>query len=168
MAPLLGTWSFVSAEVQEWLQMLFSAASVVFTLYFWLVRANRERVSVVVHQVGGFEGVLDGGVGIWSGTLFVVNRSIMPTAIVAARAELWWQGRWLAGNCVSCDGSELPWNLPPAQAFAKAVRVAFDVGMETTRAQVYADQRLRITFVTVEGRRVTGEVRTNDLCAMAA
>jgi len=168
MSPLFGSWWLVSAEVQEWLKMLFSAGSLVFTLYFWLVRANRERVAVAVHQVGGFEGVLDGGIGIWSGKLFVVNRSILSTAIVAARAELWWQGRWLVGNCIPGDDCELPWNLPPAQAFAKTVRAAFDLGPETSRAQVYADHLLRITFVTVEGRRVRGEVRTNDLCAAAA
>src|SRR5262245_43060385 len=73
----------IPADVQEALKLLFSAGSLAVTLYFWFVRANRERVSVAVHPVSGFEGSLEsGGVGFWTGRVFLANRSILPTAVV--------------------------------------------------------------------------------------
>jgi hypothetical protein len=159
--PLVGLSEVFSPELQEILKFLFSGVSLLATLYFWLVRANRERVALAVHAVHGFEGCLqDDGTGVWTGKLFLANRSILATAVLAGRAELWWQGRWLVGGFHAADGSELPWNLPPAQVFAKDVIAAFDLGREATREQVYAEQRLRFTFVTVEGRRVVVKLRS--------
>jgi hypothetical protein len=151
------------------MKLLFSTGSLAATLYFWLVRANRERVSVGVYAVNGFEGALDDhGLGLWTGRLFLANRSILPTAVVTIKAELYWDGRWLPGQVGTGEASELPWNLPPSQAFAKSVTAAFNLGPEATRAQVYASHRLRFTLATVEGARVTGEIRTGEQVAAAA
>jgi hypothetical protein len=159
---LLALVPFLSTDVEEVLKVVFSVVSLVATLYFWLVRANRERVSVAVHAVSGFEGALnDHGVGFWTGKLFLANRSILPTAIVAGRAEVWWNGRWLVGNCVANDDSELPWNLAPSQVVAKNVIAAFDLPAGTERERVYQNQRLRFTFLTVEGRQVREEIQSN-------
>lgn len=161
MLSLFALSEILSADAQEVLKLGFSGASLVVTMYFWMVRANRERVSLGIFPVGGFEGTLEpGGIGLWSGRLFLANRSILPTAIVAAQVELLWQGRWLPGHVGTGEGSELPWNLPPSQVFPKDLKAAFDLGMEISLDEVYADQRLRFTFVTVEGRSVYQEVRT--------
>lgn len=151
-------------ELQDAVKMLFSTASLVFTAYFWLVRVNRERISVRTYPVSGFEGSLEsGGVGVWSGKLFIANGSILSTAIVAGKVEIWWDGRWLRGHFAVGDGSELPWNLPPSQAFSKAVTAAFEIGLEVDRDQVYENQRLRFTFATVERKAIVEEFETRSL-----
>lgn len=168
MPPLFGTAEGLTSDFQEMLKLIFSGTSLVITAYFWFVRANRERVSLGIFPVDGFEGSLEsGGVGLWAGRIILTNRSIVPTAVIAARAELWWDGRWVTGNVVAGDGSELPWNLPPSQATAKTLNAAFDLGLQTSREQVYADQRLRLTFITVEGYRAVGEFRTHAVGAAA-
>lgn len=169
MPPLFGSLDLSSLDAQELLKIAFSATSLLVTGYFWIVRVNRERVSLGIFPVGGFEGTLEPGhVGAWAGRIFLSNRSILPTAVIAAKAELWWNGRWIVGNAITGDGSELPWNLPPSQATSKTITTAFDVGPETTREQIYADQRLRLTFITVEGCRVTAEFRTHAVGSLAA
>lgn len=161
MLPLFGTAEVLSMNIADAMKLLCSVGSLVVTLYFWFVRSNRERVAVAVYHVGGFESSLEPyGVGLWSGKIFLANRSILPTAIVRTQAELFWQGRWITGMVHLAEGCELPWNLPPSQVFAKNVTAAFDVGKETTCDQVYANQRLRFTFETVEGCRVTGETES--------
>jgi hypothetical protein len=160
---------FISSDVQDNLKMLFAAGSVAVTMYFWFVRINRERVSLKVYPISGFEGALeDCGLGIWSGRVFLANCSIMPTAVVTVKAELWWEERWLAGQVGGQAGSELPWNLPPTQVFPRDLTAAFELGPRATREQVYANQRLRFTFVTIEGRRFTEEFQTGCLQAAAA
>lgn len=167
--PLFGDLDVVWPENQELMKMGFSLSSLLVTAYFWFVRVNRERVSLGVFAVSGFEGSLEpGGVGLWAGQIILTNRSILPTAVIAAKAELWWDGRWIAGNAVPGDGSELPWNLPPSQASSKTLSTAFDVGPDTQRERIYADQLVRLTFVTVEGCRITGEFRTHAVGALAA
>lgn len=169
MVPLLALDLSSAENWQEIAKMLFSTGSLVVTLYFWFVRANRERFSVGVHVVSGFEGSLEpGGIGVWSGKVFVANRSILPTAIVAGRAELWWEGRWLAGRLAEGDGSELPWNLPASQAYAKNVVAVFDLGRGVSVERIYARQRMRLIFETVEGRNVVGKVRTGEVGASLA
>src|SRR5688500_6358043 len=67
----------VSPAVQDAVKLLFSAVSLLITLYFWYVRINRERVALRVYPVGGFEGALqNNGDGIWTGRIFIANRSI--------------------------------------------------------------------------------------------
>ena len=95
MFTLFALSEIMSSDIQEVLKLGLSGISLVVTMYFWLVRANRERVSVGIFPVGHFEGTLEpGGVGQWTGRLFLANRSIMPTAIVSARVELLWKGRY--------------------------------------------------------------------------
>jgi hypothetical protein len=55
----------------------------------------------------------------------------------------------------------LPWNLAPSHVVAKQVTMAFQFDDQTTREQVYEDQMLRITFITVEGRKITQEIRSS-------
>ncbi|MBY0522064.1 MAG: hypothetical protein K2R98_01620 [Gemmataceae bacterium] len=139
---------------------LFSLASAGMTAYFWLVRVNRERESVRVYQVSDFAGTLEPGqVGYWVGKIFLANRSINPTAIVEASAELYWNGRWVPGVVHTADDVDLLWNLTPLQVVARKVGAAFPLDAKTTREQVYAPQKLRVTFVTVEGKKLVHEVR---------
>lgn len=157
-------------EPKDAMQAAMSVGSLAVTLYFWFMRANRERVQVKVYPVNGLEGTLEeGGVGCWTGRLFFANASILPTAIVAAKAELWWDGQWLSGAFHVGAGSELPWNLPPTQVFPKDVVAAFDLGKCSKRERVYAEQKLRFTFVTVEGCRIVVEVNSGaSLASLAA
>lgn len=167
-APILLS-TVLSENLQDAMKWLFSGASLLVTVYFWCVRINRERVSLRIYSDSGFEGTLEsGGVGLWVGRIFVANRSILPTAIIAANVELWWDGRWQSGRVIPCDGSELPWNMPPTQVFARGLRAVFDLGEETPRERIYATQRLRFTFSTVEGCRVRQEVETAAERALAA
>jgi hypothetical protein len=151
-----------SESIQDDLKTAFSVLSLGVTAYFWFVRANRERLSVGIHQVGGFEGVLEAGqVGVWTGRVFLANRSILPTAIVDGFAEIKWNGRWQKGRLIAADESALPWNLEPSYVVAKQVTMAFQFDEQTTREQVYEDQILRIAFMTVEGRKITQEIRSS-------
>jgi hypothetical protein len=160
--PLFASLDNFPISLQEAMKLLFSASSLVVTAYFWFVRVNRERTSIAFYAVNGFEGALEPhGLGVWTGKVFLANRSILPTAIVQARAELWWGGSWRTGNAVAADGSELPWNLPSAQVFAKNITAVFDLGPDTSREQVYANQKLRFTFETVDGSRVVWETNTD-------
>jgi hypothetical protein len=144
------------------MKLAFSAGSLGVTAYFWFVRVNRERVSVGIFPAYGFEGTLEpGGVAVWTGKVFLCNRSILPTAIISGEVELWWKQRWRKGRFYANDGHELPWNLPPSQVFAKQMSVAFDLGEGTPRERVYANRRLRFTFTTIEGYRVSGELQTH-------
>jgi hypothetical protein len=166
---VFATFDLITPELKEMLQMAVSGASLLVTAYFWFIRANRERVSVGIFPVSGFEGALNGpGLGVWTGQVFLTNRSILATAILSGKAELYWEGRWITGNLVAGDGFELPWNLPPAQAYSKTIIVAFDVGVRTTAEKVYESQRIRVTFLTVEGQRVAREFRTNAVHELAA
>ena len=161
--------SFLSPEVREALQMAFSLGSLVVTAYFWFVRVNRERVSIGLYPVSGFEGALERpDTGVWTGQIFLTNRSILPTAVVAGKTELFWKGNWILGNLIAGTGSDLPWNLPPTQAFAKTVTLVFDVGPQTSADALYVDQRVRIAFLTVEGKQVVGEFRTHSVGRLAA
>lgn len=159
---LFGLSTQLLTSLQSHGQMVLSVGSFVVTAYFWVVRINREREALRVYQTGTFEGTLESGhIGAWAGRLMLANRSIMPTAIVEAKVELCWQGKWLLG-CINLDETnQLPWNLPAQQVAAQKLVAGFDVGPETTPEQVYADQRLRFTFLTVEGRRVVKIVETN-------
>jgi hypothetical protein len=149
-------------SLADLMKLVFSAGSLGITAYFWFVRVNRERVSVGLFPAYGFEGTLEsGGIGVWTGRLFLSNRSILPTAIISGEVELWWKKRWLKGRFYANDGHELPWNLPPSEVFVKTVSVAFDLGENTPRERVYAKRRLRFTFITVEGHRVAGELPTH-------
>ena len=149
------------------MKLAFSAGSLGVTAYFWFVRVNRERVSIGIFPAYGFEGTMEsGGVGVWTGNIFLSNRSILPTAIISGEVELLWKKRWRKGRFYACAGHELPWNLPPAQVFAKTVSVAFDLGEDTPRERVYANRRLRFTFVTVEGQRISGELPTHVVTEM--
>ncbi len=166
MGPLFAATELVSPTVQQAFQALCSVGSLLITVYFWFVRMNREKVSVGVFPIGGFEGALHpDNLGVWSGRLYLANRSILPTAVVAVEAELWWKGRWQTGNCVPEEGSELPWNMPPTQVFVKTLRLVFDVGPDTVCDEVYANQRVRLTFVTVEGSRIVTQLDTNATAA---
>ena len=167
--PLFAFPEVVSPAMQDFLKLGFSAGSLIVTLYFWFVRINRERVSVGLYPDRGFEGTLQpDGLGVWTGRVFLVNRSILPTAIVVAKAELWWEGRWLAGQAYPTEGSELPWNLPPSQVFARGLCAVFNLGPETPRERVYANQRIRFTFTTVERGQVREVVETVLDSALAA
>lgn len=151
-------------SLQDVLNTLFSMASFGVTVYFWFIRVNRERVSVKVYPVGPFEGTLEsGGVGLWTGKLFLANRSILPTAIVEVQVELLWKGMWRSGRFFGGEGAEPPWNLKPQQVTPRLqVSAAFAVGEEVTREQIYEPQRLRFTFVTVEGWLIAHEFRTAE------
>jgi hypothetical protein len=158
---LLATSDFLPLSLQEVMKLLFSASSMAITAYFWLVRMNKEKVSLAFYGGNGFEGTLEPhGVGLWRGRIFLANRSVLPTAIVRVQVELWWEERWLTGVFHTAEGSELPWNLPPSQVFPKNIIAAFDLGPNTSCEQVYANQRLRFTFETVEGKYITGEAQT--------
>jgi len=153
--------TLISPVVQELVKFLFSTVSLLITFYFWYVRINREKVALKVYPVGDFEGALqDNGEGIWSGRIFIANSSILPTAVVSVKAELWWDGRWLEGPCAMGEGSELPWNMPPSQVFPRDLRAAFLLPPDTTREEVYANHSLRFTFETVDGSRITTETET--------
>ena len=150
------------ATVQAHLQTFLSIGSCAVTGYFWLVRINREREAVRIYQMGVLDGTLESGaLGVWTGKLMLANRSIMPTGIVAGKAELYWKGRWLPGTFATSDANELPWNLSPQQVVPQKVVAIFAIGEETTRERVYEDQRIRFTFLTVEGRSVVKELQTN-------
>jgi hypothetical protein len=159
---------FLSSSLQDDLKTLLSGVSFVATLYFWMVRANRERVSLGIYTAGGFEGELHpGGVGVWTGRLFIANRSTMPTAIIDLKVELYWDGYWRSGCCHALEPNDLPWNLTPSQVTAKTVTAAVTVG-DVACDRVYEPQRLRFTLVTVEGKHVTQEVRTGAAAAASA
>ena len=154
--------SLSSDALADFMKLAFSAGSLLITVYFWFVRINRERVSIGLYPAYGFEGALEhGGVGVWTGKLFLANRSILPTAIIGGEVELWWKKKWISGGFHVGDGYELPWNLPPSQVFAKTISVAFDLGANTPRERVYANRKLRFTFVTIEGVRISAELQTH-------
>ena len=169
MQQLLADTGVLSGDLQDFLKLGLSVGSFVVTVYFWFIRVNRERVAIGVYPAGGFEGTLEsGGIGLWTGRVFLTNKSILATAVISVEVELWWNGRWVAGNAIPDLDNPLPWNLPPSQAFAKTVRAAFDLGPDTDREKVYLNQRLRFTFNTVEGVRVPVEMKTNEVVAKAA
>jgi hypothetical protein len=76
-----------SESIQNDLKTAFSVLSLGVTAYFWFVRANRERLSVGIHQVGGFEGVLEAGqVGVWTGRVSSpIARFFRPPSSMGSR-----------------------------------------------------------------------------------
>ena len=166
---MAGLFADASLDWADAMKLLFSAGSLGVTVYFWFVRINRERVSVGVFPAGGFEGRLEpGSLGVWTGKVYLANRSILPTAVVAGEVELLVRGRWQKGGFHTPDGSELPWNLPPSQAYAKSMIAAFDLPADTPTEWVYANRKLRITLITVEGARLVNELSTHAELAAAA
>lgn len=157
-----------AGDYQDLMKLAFSAGSLLVTVYFWFVRVNRERPALGVYSAGGFEGSLDSGFGVWRGRLFVANRSILPTAIVALRSEVYWKGRWVAGQCGTGEGSDLPWNLPPNQVFPHSLVAVFDLGADPSLEHIYANRPLRFVFTTVEGKSIVAEVESQPAPAAAA
>ena len=165
--PLLADFSLDT--IQDHCKTLFSLASLAVTAYFWFVKANRERVGLRIYQTSKFEGSLEpNALGFWQGEVYLANRSTMPNAVVEVKTELFWKGQWIPGYTNLPEGHELPWNLTPLFVTQRKISGAFQLDPKTDREEVYANQRIRFTFISVEGRSFVKEIQTEELAALTA
>ena len=105
------------------LSLIGSAIATLSTLYFWLVRVNRERPQLKIHLAGPMAAdTLAAAAGAPPGTarsLFsvkavVANYSALPNAVLGVRA---WvktrEGNWAPAVTSVDDKTQPPFNLPP-------------------------------------------------------
>jgi hypothetical protein len=137
------------------------------TAYFWLVKMNRERAGLRLYRVADFRPdrpqcapVPGTQKAVWYGELCLANPSSLPAVVVQIRVQLRWQGRWRDGKLVLEKKDDVPWIVEPLRVLSRGFGCAFLVEESATRAQLQQPQRLRFTFVTVEGRPRVKEIST--------
>ena len=129
--------NFDPESAREYLALAGSAIAVTSTLYFWLIRANREKAQVEVHPIRGLDGFVmfnedyvtlrrlkcaDGEVGAkYLLGLALANNSTLPNAIIGIRVWMKFAQPNASGDCwremdvAHCDSETalVPINLPP-------------------------------------------------------
>jgi hypothetical protein len=166
--------TILAAEIPEFsvyqINTILAVGSALVTAYFWMIRANRERAGVKVHQASKFtsnhrerKNEQDAPISRvwWDGKLFMTNRSTLPAAVFRAQVELQRDGKWVRGDFGWGEDGELPYNLAPLHVVTKKVAAFFDLEPEFSREDSYKKWQIRFTFETVEGKKIRFVVDTN-------
>jgi hypothetical protein len=156
-------------------QTLFAVGSTCITVYFWLIKMNRERAGLKLYRVADFRpdrlqcsDKPSKEKATWYGEIYLANPSTLPIAVVRFQAQLLWRGRWIDGRMVMERKDDVPWMVEPLRVLARGFGCAFDVEEGTAREQLLRPHKLRFTWTTVDGRHRSQEVETSLTAASAA
>jgi hypothetical protein len=144
-------------------RMLLSAASFLFTTYFWFVKARRERPNLQFFQLNDFRSVcrrhpdrkdvkrlclqqLD------TGGVLIVNHSTRQNSIVVFDCFLQTNDGEIQGDWGYSGDDKPPWNVGPESTIAFSPACFFDVPEDF---EVPEDPTFRIRFITASSRQFT-------------
>ena len=142
-------------------RMLMSAASLVFTTYFWFVKARKERPNLEFYQLSDFraacrrhpeqEGLkrlclqqLD------TGGVLIVNHSTRQNSVVLFDCYLQTDRGEIQGDWGYSGEDKPPWNVGPESTIAFSPACFFDVPEDY---EVPDNPQFRIQFITASGAR---------------
>lgn len=164
------------AQEMSWMSLAGSVFSTACTVYFWFVRARRERPKLTAHLLE-HEFFLGQGraetrtIGVKLAVV-VANGSILPNAVIGARAWLKTaDGAWESVEGLTTDAqTPLPINLPPQQTGILRLtgRITFsthaDLESQRPSAAAYVAQYLRRPVeIEFETLGLNGHVTANVL-----
>lgn len=141
------------------IEAILSIASLTITLYFWFVKANRERPSLRFFQLGDFSANLRRMAGqdgmrrlcvqqMDSTGVLVANDSTRQNAIINFECAFLHNGRWVAGDWGYVDENKPPWNIGPESSVALGLAFFFDVEEDF---EIPTQLEFRVTFNVVSG-----------------
>ncbi|HVS36422.1 MAG TPA: hypothetical protein VMS17_12725 [Gemmataceae bacterium] len=172
--PLLVALIFASFLGEFNLQTIFVVASTCITVYFWVIKWNRERTGLKLYRVADFRADRlqcsdkpGQEKATWYGEIFLANPSTLPIAVVRFRVQLLWRGRWMDGRTVMERKDDMPWTVEPLRVLARSFGCAFDVEEGTAREQLLKPHKLRFTWTTVDGRQKSQDVETSQTASAA-
>lgn len=149
------------AQSQPRIETILSVTSLVITVYFWFVQANRERPDLRFFQLTDFRAVTrrvpeQEGVRrlcvqqLDSCGVLVANNSTRQNAIINYECAFLHQGRTLQGDWGYIDDNKPPWNIGPESSIALGLAFFFDVEDDF---EVPAQIEFHVSFITVSGKR---------------
>lgn len=141
--------------------LVLSGVSCLFTAYFWLVKARKERPHLEFYQLSNFrassrrhperEGVkrlclsqLD------TGGVLIANHSTRQNSIVLFTCYLQTERGEIRGDWGYTGDDKPPWNIGPESTIAFSPSCFFDVPEDY---QVTEDLAFRVEFITASGKR---------------
>lgn len=141
--------------------MMLSGATTLFTAYFWLVRANRERPALAFVQLSRFlvtsrknrerEGYLRVGFQQRdTGGVLIVNHSSRQNSIIRFTCYLETEEGEITGDWAYSGDDKPPWNVGPETSIAFSPACFFDVPEDI---ELGDNPSFRLDFITASGRR---------------
>lgn len=152
---------YLLAESRVGIETILSVTSLVVTLYFWFVQANRERpdlrffqltdMRAVTRRVPGHEGVVRLCVQqLDSHGVLVANNSSRQNAIVNYECSFQYQGQTVVGDWGYVDDDKPPWNVGPDSSIGLGLAFFFDVAEDF---EIPDQLEFSVTFFAVNGKR---------------
>ena len=142
-------------------ELLFSSLSFVVTVYFWFVKARRDRPNLQFHQLSNFRTSCRrhqerDGIGrlaiqqLDTGGVLVVNHSTRQNSIALFRCYLETDdGFLIEGDWGYVGDDKPPWNIGPETSIAFSPACFFDVAEDF---DVPENPRFRMDFITASGK----------------
>jgi len=145
------------------IKMVFSAFSFLVTSYFWLVKARKERPSLVFHQLSNFRMTTrrhqrrEGWKRICisqidTGGVLAVNHSTRQNSIIMFDCHLLTDLGLVKGDWGYTGEDKPPWNIGPESTIALSPAFFFDVPEEY---EAPAAPEFIATFITASGKSFT-------------
>ena len=143
------------------IEMVMSGASCLFTSYFWLIKARKERPSLEFFQISDFRAncrrhpELEGTKRLCiqqldTGGVLVANHSTRQNSIVLFDCILLTDHGAIQGEWGYSGDDKPPWNIGPESTIAFSPACLFDVPEDF---EVPENPRFQIQFITASGKR---------------
>ncbi|MFK7819769.1 MAG: hypothetical protein AB8G99_13700 [Planctomycetaceae bacterium] len=147
------------AQVEVGVEAVLSTVSLIVTLYFWFVQANRERPRLRFFQLGDFRANLrsiPGQEGVKrlcvqqmdSYGVLVANDSTRQNAIINFECSFRRGGQWVQGDWGYVGDDKPPYNIGPESSIALGLAFFFDV---EDSFEIPPQLEFRVTFNAVSG-----------------
>lgn len=144
-------------------RMLMSAASFVFTAYFWFVKARKERPNLEFYQLSDFRSGLrrhherEGFKRLHfqqmdTGGVLIVNHSTRQNSIVLFDCYLQADGKQIQGDWGYGGDDKPPWNVGPESTISFSPACFFDV---PENFELPDNLEIEVRFLTASGTHFT-------------
>jgi hypothetical protein len=157
------------------METLISLSSACLTGYLWLVKMRRETAGLKLYQPAAFRAdrrqcSREPGKekATWYGDIFIANPSSLPRTVIRSRIELLWKGQWIEGKWILEKKDDLPWAVEPLRVLTRGLGLSFDVDEGTPAEELQANHRIRLTLVTLDGRKLVQQIETCGPSAVSA
>ena len=143
--------------------IVLSCISLLFTAYFWLIQARKERPNLAFFQLANFRVSCrrnpdsENSKRIYfqqlhPGGVLIVNHSIRQNSIVVFECFLQTPTGEIAGEWGYGGDDQPPWNVGPESTIAFSPACIFDVPEDF---EVPDDPEVRVQFITASGKTFT-------------
>ncbi len=142
-------------------EMLMSGASLLVTIYFWLIKANRERPQLEFFQLCDYRAACRSQPDlkglkrlclqqIDTGGVLVVNHSTRQNSVVLFDCYLQTERGEILGDWGYTGDDKPPWNIGPESTISFSPACFFDVSEDY---EISDNLQFRIEFITASGKR---------------